>query len=378
MFKVLISLLYWLFCSSIYSFNLVQLHFIKVSCISIHHFVLQKRGGKVVEMELDEHGFLEELIGLRRETCWNFPTEMNDFFSNGGSFDCFQENPGLVLPYSSFEGLAVSSEPVFDCSLNEVYCPFGDGFSFTNIDSTSTKLDNTQFPIQEDCPSLMEDEEQIFLLDGDLNTSEERICKVELNQPTDIPVLDMGSCVTRKNRVKKVEGQPSKNLMAERRRRKRLNDRLSMLRSVVPKISKMDRTSILGDTIDYMKELLERIKNLQQEIQVGSNQLNLLSIFKELKPNEVLVRNTPKFDVEKRDKDTRIEICCTAKPGLLLSTVNTLEALGLEIQQCVISCFNDFGMQASCSEELEQTGIVSSEEIKQALFRNAGYGGRCL
>jgi len=39
----------------------------------------------------------------------------------------------------------------------------------------------------------------------------------------------------------KVEGQPSKNLMAERRRRKRLNDRLSMLRSVVPKISKVQQ-----------------------------------------------------------------------------------------------------------------------------------------
>ena len=111
--------------------------------------------------------------------------------------------------------------------------------------------------------------------------------------------------------------------------------------------------------------------------------------------------------------DTRIEICCAAKPGLLLSTVNTLELLGLEIQQCVISCFNDFSMQASCSDVcmlirflhfiskilhsfinhlicsispfvvlaiqvVEQQAVTGSEDIKQALFRNAGYGGRCL
>ncbi|KAL6578433.1 hypothetical protein OROMI_010762 [Orobanche minor] len=181
------------------------------------------------------------------------------------------------------------------------------------------------------------------------------------------------------SKVKKPNGQPSKNLMAERRRRKRLNDRLSMLRSVVPKISKMDRTSILGDTIDYMKELIEKINGLQKEMHLGSNQLSLMSIFNDVKPNEIVVRNSPKFDVERRDDgETRIEICCGGKPGLLVSTVTTLEALSLDIRQCVVSCFNEFSVQASCSEEMKKRGVLDTEDIRQALLRNAGYGEKCL
>lgn len=58
----------------------------------------------------------------------------------------------------------------------------------------------------------------------------------------------------------------------------------------------MDRTSILGDTIDYMKELLERINHLQEEeVSTTTNQIpNLMGIFKDSKPNEALVRNSPK------------------------------------------------------------------------------------
>ena len=56
----------------------------------------------------------------------------------------------------------------------------------------------------------------------------------------------------------------------------------------------MDRTSILGDTIDYMKELLEKINKLQLELEVDSN---MGGILKDAKQNEILVRNTPKVHI---------------------------------------------------------------------------------
>ncbi|CAA0809095.1 Transcription factor bHLH93 [Striga hermonthica] len=215
------------------------------------------------------------------------------------------------------------------------------------------------------------------LYSGIQNMEIVRPCKAE-PQPAGFNV-DFGPAQMKSGgKTKKISGQPSKNLMAERRRRKRLNDRLSMLRSVVPKISKMDRTSILGDTIDYMKELIERINGLQKEMHLGSNQLSSMSIFNDVKPNEIVVRNSPKFDVVRKNSDTRMEICCGGKPGLLLSTVTTLEALGLEIQQCVISCFNEFSLQASCSEEFKKRAMLDTEDIRQALLRNAGYGEKCV
>jgi hypothetical protein len=128
----------------------------------------------------------------------------------------------------------------------------------------------------------------------------------------------------------------------------------------------MDRTSILGDTIDYMKELLERIRRLQEELEEQQPDADtpppapaLLSVFRELNPSEMLARNTPKFEVERKEGDTRVEIYCAAKPGLLLSTVNTLDVLGLDIHHCVVSCFSDFAMHASCSEVLLGRSVSS-------------------
>ncbi|GAB2269549.1 hypothetical protein Dimus_004468 [Dionaea muscipula] len=385
------------------------------------------------QLMLNDDGFLEELIALGRETWEANPPSSSSTTTTTTSF--LSPSTSWAALDGGFQFHEISHSSYFqefslsmikpgtstDTSTSDIYgpCFFGakkfalepvpemaDSILSSHSHCDDNKQGTLPFPVhdhEEDYSftlSMMEEEAdlqgeyenqyQMCSVDHFMPESSCQAMAAPLPEKTDHHPASLFSSgleavvqqqrQQRKTKGKKLEGQPSKNLMAERRRRKRLNDRLSMLRSVVPKITKMDRTSILGDTIDYMKELLTRINSLQeQQIEDGSSQLSVMSIFKDMKPNScVQVKDSPQFNVERRNIDTRVEISCAGKPGLLLSTVSTLEALGLEIQQCIISCFNDFSFQASCSEELERREVVTSEEIKQALFCNAGYGGTCL
>ncbi|XP_057518166.1 transcription factor ICE1-like [Amaranthus tricolor] len=205
------------------------------------------------------------------------------------------------------------------------------------------------------------------------------------------------STVTGVDSKGKKKGLPAKNLMAERRRRKKLNDRLYMLRSVVPKISKMDRASILGDAIEYLKELLQKINDLHNELEsTPPSSLNQTTNCHPLTPTlpnfpsrikeELCSSSLPspngqpaKIEVRLREgRAVNIHMFCGRRPGLLLSTMRTLDGLGLDVQQAVISCFNGFAMDIFRAEQSKDGQDLHPDQIKALLLDLATFHGSTL
>lgn len=58
----------------------------------------------------------------------------------------------------------------------------------------------------------------------------------------------------------------NKNILMERDRRRKLNEKLYALRSVVPNITKMDKASIVKDAIEYIEQLQAEERRVLQEV----------------------------------------------------------------------------------------------------------------
>ncbi|KAK9733531.1 hypothetical protein RND81_04G073400 [Saponaria officinalis] len=183
------------------------------------------------------------------------------------------------------------------------------------------------------------------------------------------------------------------HVIAERRRREKLNEKFIILRSLVPFVTKMDKASILGDTIEYLKQLRKKIQDLEARP-------------KQIDPEPDMSGETDKRStvptaergVEKRkvrvveggghekakametgdmlqvsiiESDALVELQCPYREGLLLDVMLTLRDMCMEVTavQCSL---NDGFIVAELRGKVKENvngKKASIVEVKKAVYQ---------
>lgn len=184
------------------------------------------------------------------------------------------------------------------------------------------------------------------------------------------------------------------HVLAERRRREKLNERFIILRSLVPFVTKMDKASILGDTIEYLKQLRRKIQDLetrnrqieteQQQtkkngvtVTVGPSEKKKMRIVEECgatRAKAVEVVETvivTSVQVSIIESDALLEIECPQREGLLLDVMQMLREMRIEVIGVQSSLNNNNGVfVAELRAKVKDNGNgkkVSIVEVKRAL-----------
>ncbi|KAL7157015.1 hypothetical protein ABFS83_02G048800 [Erythranthe nasuta] len=180
-------------------------------------------------------------------------------------------------------------------------------------------------------------------------------------------------------------------MLAERKRRENLTQRFIALSALVPGLKKMDKASVLGDAIKYMKQLQDKVKILEEQ-QANYNKRNAESslVFVEkykLDHADNPIKNPsssdesmsgtagpttkqspviPEIETRMCNKDVLIHIHCERKKDVLEKTVVEVEKLDLSVVNSSFVTFGDSALNISLVAQMDEefTSDMNKELVK--------------
>ncbi|KAL6637002.1 hypothetical protein ACP70R_024574 [Stipagrostis hirtigluma subsp. patula] len=172
--------------------------------------------------------------------------------------------------------------------------------------------------------------------------------------------------------------QNQDHILAERKRREKLSQRFIALSKIVPGLKKMDKASVLGDAIKYVKQLQDQVKGLEDEarrrpveaaVLVKKSQLSAddddgSSCDENFVAGEVGTRTAlPEIEARVSDRTVLVKIHCENRKGALITALSEIESIGLTIMNTNVLPFTSSSLDITIMAMAGEDFCLSVKDI---------------
>ncbi|KAJ1294222.1 hypothetical protein BS78_01G129300 [Paspalum vaginatum] len=174
------------------------------------------------------------------------------------------------------------------------------------------------------------------------------------------------------------------HIIAERKRREKINQRFVELSAVIPGLKKMDKATILSDAARYVKELQEKVKDMEAG---GSSSRNIETLVLVKRPclHAAAVpeegddgsplpasspgstptdrKQLPEIEVQVSEKSVAVRVHCENRKGVVVNVLSGFEELHLSTIHANVMPFTACTLIIAITAKVEEGFTVTAEEV---------------
>ncbi|XP_041016564.1 transcription factor bHLH18-like [Juglans microcarpa x Juglans regia] len=224
-------------------------------------------------------------------------------------------------------------------------------------------------------------------LDSSLKPKHEVVSPVNIH----VPMISRGSIENQNHAPKARQGtkgassvtrsthsNAQDHIMAERKRREKLSLRFIALSAIVPGLKKMDKASVLGDAIKYVKELQERVNLLEEQTKKRTVESVVFVKKSQLSANDDTSSCDENFEgrsdealpeIEARisDKDVLIRIHCEKNRGVVVKILGEIENLHLSVVNSSVLPFGNSTLDITVIAQMDNEFDLTAKDLVKTL-----------
>ncbi|XP_061370124.1 transcription factor bHLH25-like [Gastrolobium bilobum] len=168
------------------------------------------------------------------------------------------------------------------------------------------------------------------------------------------------------------------HIIAERKRREKLSQRFIALSALVPGLKKMDKASVLGDAIKYLKQMQEKVSALEEEQKRKKTVESVVIVKKSQISNDAedcssdaaggtFDEALPEIEARFCERNVLIRVHCEKNKGVVEKTISEIEKLHLKVINTSALTFGSFALDITIIAQMDTEFCMKVKDLVRNL-----------